>query len=211
MNIYEKLQNMRVELQQKNIKKSGKNKFAGYEYYELSDILPPINELQSNYKTCSFISFNKEEAVLTIVNSEKPEEQIMFSSPMAELTLKGGQEIQNLGGVETYQRRYLYMAAFEIVENDYFDSVQGMDQKPKKQNQAVKKEVQNKPLSKETQEEINRRIMEYTKVSKIPVSEITAELSKVVKKELREINEVEAKMIVSYLSGKINKAMEGKE
>ena len=209
MNIYEKLQNMRVELQQKNIKKSGKNKFAGYEYYELSDILPPINELQSNYKTCSFISFNKEEAVLTIVNSEKPEEQIMFSSPMAELTLKGGQEIQNLGGVETYQRRYLYMAAFEIVENDYFDSVQGMDQKPKKQNQAVKKEVQNKPLSKETQEEINRRIMEYTKVSKIPVSEITAELSKVVKKELREINEVEAKMIVSYLSGKINKAMEG--
>ena len=209
MNIYEKLQNMRVELQQKNIKKSGKNKFAGYEYYELSDILPPINELQSNYKTCSFISFNKEEAVLTIVNSEKPEEQIMFSSPMAELTLKGGQEIQNLGGVETYQRRYLYMAAFEIVENDYFDSVRGMDQKPKKQNQAVKKEVQNKPLSKETQEEINRRIMEYTKVSKIPVSEITAELSKVVKKELREINEVEAKMIVSYLSGKINKAMEG--
>lgn len=209
MNIYEKLQNMRVELQQKNIKKSGKNKFAGYEYYELSDILPLINELQSSYKTCSFISFNKEEAVLTIVNSEKPEEQIMFSSPMAELTLKGGQEIQNLGGVETYQRRYLYMAAFEIVENDYFDSVQGMDQKPKKQNQAVKKEVQNKPLSKETQEEINRRIMEYAKVSKMPVSEITAELTKVVKKELREITNTEAKMVVSYLGGKINKAMEG--
>ena len=206
MNIYEKLQNMRVELQQKNIKKSGKNKFAGYEYYELSDILPPINELQSSYKTCSFISFNKEEAVLTIVNSEKPEEQIMFSSPMAELTLKGGQEIQNLGGVETYQRRYLYMAAFEIVENDYFDSVQGMDQKPKKQNQ---KDIQNKPLSKETQEEINRRIMEYSKVSKIPVSEITAELTKVVKKELREISNTEAKMIISYLGGKINKAMEG--
>lgn len=209
MNIYEKLQNMRVELQQKNIKKSGKNKFAGYEYYELSDILPPINELQSSYKTCSFISFNKEEAVLTIVNSEKPEEQIMFSSPMAELTLKGGQEIQNLGGVETYQRRYLYMAAFEIVENDYFDSVQGMDHKPKKQNQAVKKDVQNKPLSKETQEEINRRIMEYAKVSKMPVSEITAELTKVVKKELIEITNTEAKMVVSYLGGKINKAMEG--
>lgn len=209
MNIYEKLQNMRVELQQKNIKKSGENKFVGYEYYELSDILPPINELQSSYKTCSFISFNKEEAVLTIVNSEKPEEQIMFSSPMAELTLKEGQAIQNLGGVETYQRRYLYMAAFEIVENDYFDSVQGMDQKSKKQNQTVNKEVQSNPISRETQEEINRRIMEYSKAAKIPVSSVIAELSKVVKKEIQTVDEADGRIAVNYLKGKINKAMEG--
>ena len=65
---------MRVELQQKNIKKSGRNKFAGYDYFELSDILPPINELQAKYKTCSFVSFNSEEATLKIVNAEDPKE-----------------------------------------------------------------------------------------------------------------------------------------
>ena len=71
MNLYEKLQQMRVDLQQKNIKKSGRNTYSGYDYYELADILPPINELQNQYKTCSCIRFNKEEAVLTIINSEK--------------------------------------------------------------------------------------------------------------------------------------------
>lgn len=132
MNIYEKLQSMRVELQKKNIKKTGKNKFVGYEYYELSDILPPINELQANYKTCSFFRFNKDEAILKIVNSEKPDEVIEFTSPMADLNLKGAHEIQNLGGISTYERRYLYLNAFEIVENDYFDAVQGKNEKPKK-------------------------------------------------------------------------------
>lgn len=201
MNIYEKLQNMRVELQQKNIKKSGKNKFVGYEYYELSDVLPAINDLQAKYKTCSFVNFNPDVAVLTIVNSEKPDEQITFSSPIAGLNLKGAHEIQNLGGIQTYSRRYLYLNAFEITENDYFDSVQGMDN-----NQ---KYIKNNPIRRGTQEEINRLIMEYTKLSKIPVSEITAELTNLVKKELREISTTEAKMIISYLGGKINKAMEG--
>ena len=37
MNIYEKLQKCRVDLQQMNIKKSGKNKFSGYMYFELGD------------------------------------------------------------------------------------------------------------------------------------------------------------------------------
>ena len=38
---------MRQELSFKNanVKKSGQNKFAGYTYYELSDILPAINKL----------------------------------------------------------------------------------------------------------------------------------------------------------------------
>lgn len=205
-NIYEKLQIMRVELQQKNIKKSGKNKFVGYDYYELADILPPINELQAKYKTCSFVRFNKDEAILTIVNSEQPDEREEFTSPMAELTLKGTHPIQNLGGIETYQRRYLYMTAFEIVENDYFDATQG------KNDQDYIKPT-NKPsknsISKETQEEINRSIIDYAKISKRPVSEITGELVKVVKKGLKSINEPEAKMLLNYLSGKINKETEG--
>lgn len=125
LNIYEKLQNMRVELQQKNIKKSGFNKYAGYHYFELTDILPTINELQVKYKTFSRILFEKENAKLIIINTENLEESIEFISPLAELSLKGANAIQNIGGVQTYLRRYLYLMAFEVVEADYFDAIQG--------------------------------------------------------------------------------------
>jgi hypothetical protein len=37
---------------------------------------------------------------------------------MSTASLKGCHEVQNLGAVETYIRRYLYQTAFEIVEAD---------------------------------------------------------------------------------------------
>lgn len=122
MNIYEKLQQARCELQKMNIKKSGRNAFSKYDYFELKDFLPEINELFQRVKLCSIVSFNNDYATLEIVNSEKVDEKIVFTSPMKELDLKGANAIQSLGGVETYQRRYLYMTALEIVENDLFDS-----------------------------------------------------------------------------------------
>ncbi len=129
MNIYEKLQAMRSELQGMHIKKSGVNRFANFKYYELADILPPINDLQVKYKTCSIINFNNSTASLTILDAEKPEDKVTIESPMCNLEIKGANSVQNLGGTQTYLRRYLYMAMFEIVENDYFDAVQGADKK----------------------------------------------------------------------------------
>lgn len=127
MNIYEKLQTMRVELQGMNIKKSGKNKHMGYEYYELSDFMPPINQLMQKHGVCSVVSYGADEAMLTLFNTEKPDETITFFSPMADAKLSGAHPIQNLGAVETYQRRYLYMTAFEIVEADALDATQGSE------------------------------------------------------------------------------------
>ncbi len=144
MNIYEKLQKARVELQSRSLKKSGENKFAKYLYYELSDILPTINQIFNEAKLFSKVSFDKEIAMLTIFNIEKPDEQIMFTSPMASAQLKGCHEIQNLGAVETYQRRYLYMTALEIVEHDALDATTGQD-KPKKEQ--AKKEPPKQEVS----------------------------------------------------------------
>lgn len=126
-NVYEKLQAARVALQGKSIPKSGKNKHAGYSYHELSDFLPHINQIFAERKLCSMVSFTSDVATLTIVNAEKPDEQVTFTSPMAEASLKGVQPIQNIGAVQTYQRRYLYMAALEIVEHDALDASQGSD------------------------------------------------------------------------------------
>ncbi|USK78941.1 ERF family protein [Peribacillus frigoritolerans] len=127
MNVYEKVQNCRIELQQMNIKKSGKNTFAHYDYYELQDFLPPINLLFQKHKLFSQISFTSEFASLTIVNTENPDEMIHFTSPMAEANLKGTHPIQNLGAVQSYQRRYLYQTALEIVEHDQLDGTFGKD------------------------------------------------------------------------------------
>lgn len=128
-NIYSKLSKIRVELQNRQLKKSGHNKFAGFKYYELGDILPTINELSEKYGILNIISYSKEEAILEIIDIENPESKILIKSPMSELTLKGAHPIQNLGAIETYQRRYLYLTAYEIVESDYLDAVQGKENK----------------------------------------------------------------------------------
>lgn len=125
MNIYEKIQKCRVELQRCNLKKTGKNSFSNYDYFELGDFLPKINELFAENKLCSIISFDKELATLMIIDSEKPDSSIAITSPMAEASLKGCHPIQNMGAIQTYQRRYLYMSALEIVEHDAIDGLTG--------------------------------------------------------------------------------------
>jgi len=44
---------------------------------------------------------------------------------MGSAALKGCHEVQNIGAVETYQRRYLWVAALEIVEHDALDKTTG--------------------------------------------------------------------------------------
>ena len=121
MNVYEKLQQCRVELQSLGLKKGGKNKFANFEYYELNDFLPSVNSLFNKHKLFSCFNIDKEVAILDIIDSEKPEEKITFSSHIADGDIKGCLPIQSLGGVHTYMKRYLYMNALEIVEHDGID------------------------------------------------------------------------------------------
>ncbi len=63
-------------------------------------------------------------------------------------------------------------------------------------------------LSKNTRNQINAQITEYSNISNKQVSEVVKELKGVVKKDIREINENEAKTILTYLQGKISKIAE---
>ena len=129
INLYEKITNIKSDFLKENVKKSGRNKFANYTYYELADITPVLIELCKKYKIFTKFSYTKELATLEIVNIENLNERETYTSPMEELELKGCNKIQGLGGVETYQRRYLFMSAFDIIENDMFDAVVN-DDKP---------------------------------------------------------------------------------
>lgn len=122
--IYEKLQKARVELQKMQLKKSGKNKFSGFSYYELADFLPQVNQLFYDLKLCSNFSIKDNMAQLIITDWEDNTAQI-FTSPIEELELKGCTKVQALGGVHTYLKRYLYINALEIVEADMLDAKAG--------------------------------------------------------------------------------------
>lgn len=122
MNVYQKLNAARAKFHSIELKKSGHNKFAGYKYFELADFIIPALEIFKEHGLTGIISFGKETADLRIINNEKPEEVIVIESPMSSAALKGCHEVQNLGAVQTYLRRYLWVAALEIVEHDAIDS-----------------------------------------------------------------------------------------
>jgi hypothetical protein len=121
MGVHKKLMEARIALQAAPLKKSGHNKFAGYQYFELGDFLPTINQIFARVGLCGVVSFDKELATLTITDTDDNSE-IKLTSPMADANLKGCHPIQNLGAVETYTRRYLWVSAMEIVEHDALDS-----------------------------------------------------------------------------------------
>lgn len=123
-NIYEKLQSARIELQSKKLKKSGKNSYTGFEYFELADFIPRVNEIFNKLKLCSNFSILDGTATLKIIDWENNQTE-SFTSPIAELELKSCNKVQALGGTHTYLRRYLYLNALEIVEHDLFDSTAG--------------------------------------------------------------------------------------
>ena len=137
MNVYQKLNEARDEFHQAKLKKSGHNKFANYYYFELGDFVIPALEIFKQIGLTSIISFGKEEASMTIVNNDKPEEKIVLTSPMSSAALKGCHEVQNLGAVQTYLRRYLWVAALEIVEHDALDGTVGSEKKTIKPTDGV--------------------------------------------------------------------------
>lgn len=131
MSVYKKLQQARMLLQGTKLSKSGKNKFAGYEYFELADFLPAIQKICNDIGLCGVVSFNHEMAYLQI-NDVEDGTSVMFTSPMSSAALKGCHDVQNLGAVQTYLRRYLWTNAFEIVEHDALDATMGASEPVKK-------------------------------------------------------------------------------
>jgi len=126
LGVYRKLMEARQQLAALPLKKSGVNSFAKYNYFELGDFLPSIQQIFYELGLASVVNFCTEVASLTIVDTEGGGE-IVITSPMGSAALKGCHEVQNIGAVQTYQRRYLWVTAMEIVEHDALDASPAMD------------------------------------------------------------------------------------
>ena len=165
MSIYAKLAQARVKLQKENLKKTGNNR--NFKYFELKDFLPRVNEIFDELKMCAVVRYSSELATLTIYDCEK-EESIEFTSPMVQKALPSGTEIQNLGAI---QRRYLYLTALEIVEDDLVDSIPPENTEQKKQesrkryNESTQQNVSSTPCEQyhKDVENLRKRLVGKTK------------------------------------------------
>ena len=132
MSVYKKLQEARVILHKTQLNKSGKNKFAGFSYFELGDFIPQVTEIFNNLGLCGVVSFTNDTAYLTVHETEG-DGFITFTSPLVMAENAKGQAIQSLGSTHTYFRRYLWLMAMEITENDVIDA----GDQPAKKSEAV--------------------------------------------------------------------------
>jgi hypothetical protein len=70
MNIKEKIQQVRLEIQKLNLKKTGYNPIAGFYYYELSDFVPAVNKLFSELKLYEVFLIDDDKAYLKVFDLE---------------------------------------------------------------------------------------------------------------------------------------------
>ena len=123
MTVYKKLQEARTEMSRRPLKKSGKNKFAGYEYFELQDILPHAHDVFNKVGLCGVFSVFDNVASLQVYETDTGA-SISFQSPLVMAENAKGQAIQSMGSTHTYFRRYLWLMALELTENDMVDAAE---------------------------------------------------------------------------------------
>lgn len=149
LSIYEKLAHMRVELQSKKLTKSGHNTYGKYEYYELSDFLPACNSIALDNRCMFKFEINESDATLTLINLEALDDTVAFRIPVANVSIQGATAMQNIGAVTTYARRYLYMIAMEISEDDGLDTA---DTTEKVYNEEKRKKEEEQRIAQEAKE-----------------------------------------------------------
>lgn len=156
--VYSKLNLCRTKFMQAKVAKSGHNAFAGYDYFELDDILKAIIPICNDVGAVTIVNFTNDLATLTFTDCESGQ-SIIFTSPMAAAEVKGCNGVQNLGAVESYIKRYLYQNCFEIAEPDACDrTMNPNDSKPRQQakpqqKQAAKPQAKQQELTEEQKAE----------------------------------------------------------
>ena len=112
--VMKKLQKSRVDWQSKPRKKSGFNKFQNFKYFVLKDILPTVNEIFNKNGLYSQYNLTKDYAELIITDSSTGD-YLIYRIPVQKLD---NPTMQNIGAINTYSKRYLYMNALEIEEDE---------------------------------------------------------------------------------------------
>ena len=173
-NLNESIISIRVKLQNAKLKKSGKNKFAGFDYFELADFLPKLNELMLEEGVNDRFYIKDDYATLELQKGEEINTYtmpfVLFETPLTYKKDKAGnfiknkegdyiqvpsmQDIQYLGALNTYYKRYLYLNAFGITDGEVIDSMNNND------------------LSKNSEPDYRKELIKYCKENNIDMNKV---------------------------------------
>lgn len=195
-NLNESIIKIRVDLQKSKIKKSGKNKFAGFDYYELSDFLPKLNELMLEEGINDIFTIKDGIAKLILLKGDERQEYEMpferFATPVNKNGQASMQDIQYLGALNTYYKRYLYLNAFGITDGEVIDGMNNEELETNKkvvktEDELIATEEQKEKIKElYTTDEIKNYLMNVVKKNKL--SDLTLiEASEFIKKKMEEI------------------------
>ena len=119
--IYKKIQRGKRYFLKSELKQSGRNNFQKYTYFELGDIEPILLDFCEKENITTRFNFTRSEALL-IIRDEETGEEVYYSIPLPVVETKDPRKaMQEIGSLQTYAMRYLYLQAFEIVINDSID------------------------------------------------------------------------------------------
>lgn len=179
MNLNESIIKIRVELQNAGLKKSGKNKYAGFNYFELADFLPKLNELMLKENMNDRYYIKDDLAILELQKGEEINTYtmpfVLFDTPTNRredrdtgkiYEVKSMQDIQYLGALNTYYKRYLYLNAFGITDGEVIDGMNNDNiiANNKKVNKATKSQIN---VINKLDNDIIKKICDKYKVDKI--------------------------------------------
>lgn len=163
--IYELLQEVRLELSNTKLEKTGYNKHLNFKYFELGDFVPTATKLFTEKGLCPIfnIVYDSNGIEIAVLKIVKGSETIQFSTPTDTPSNMSG--IQALGAKITYLRRYLYLIALDIVENDVVDASITENKPSVEEKKATDKQVE---MIKGLYDDENiAKILEYYNIEKL--------------------------------------------
>ena len=168
MNLYQKVAKIKGEMSSMKFSKTGRNSFTKFNYFQLDDFEPTLEKLCSQYGVVTYFMFALDAARMVVVDADDPNQKIEVDSPVDVSFGKTSSKMQDIGAMQTYARRYLFMSFFGITESDFLDEVAGMDT-PKNEddvehvspdkNDSVKKPDTNADKKKSTAYQVWRRLL----------------------------------------------------
>ena len=168
MNLYQKVAKIKGEMSSMKFSKTGRNSFTKFNYFQLDDFEPTLEKLCSQYGIVTYFMFALDAARMVVVDADDPTQKIEVDSPVDVSFGKTSSKMQDIGAMQTYARRYLFMSFFGITESDFLDEVAGMDN-PKSEDdvehvnpdksEAVKKSDANADKKKSTAYQVWRRLL----------------------------------------------------
>ena len=168
MNLYQKVAKIKGEMSSMKFSKTGRNSFTKFNYFQLDDFEPTLEKLCSQYGVVTYFMFALDVARMVVVDADDPTQKIEVDSPVDVSFGKTSTKMQDIGAMQTYARRYLFMSFFGITESDFLDEVAGMDN-PKSEDdvehvipdksESVKKSDANADKKKSTAYQVWRRLL----------------------------------------------------